>query len=187
MFSPVKAITAGALVFALGGVLLIAQPFDQQGASVPGAATDEERAAPVEVTGTAVEGACPGGGTSTMDGPVQKTRGWTCANEMSMSDPRLEGTFSRAWNLDRYVDGTGPSFGYATGRLETDGGSWLQRPRLTAWRGGGDAELLVFDGEDAYEGLLAVLYLVGGEDGVEVDLHGYIVEHEYPPSDHLVE
>ena len=41
MFSPVKAITAGALVFALGGMFLIAQPFGQQGATVPGAATDE--------------------------------------------------------------------------------------------------------------------------------------------------
>ena len=30
MLSPVKAITAGALVFAIGGVFLIAQPFDQQ-------------------------------------------------------------------------------------------------------------------------------------------------------------
>ncbi len=37
MFSPVKAITAGALIFALGGVFLIAQPFDQQRGSVPGA------------------------------------------------------------------------------------------------------------------------------------------------------
>ena len=36
MLSPVKAITAGALVFALSGAFLIAQPFDQQ-ASVPGA------------------------------------------------------------------------------------------------------------------------------------------------------
>ncbi len=32
MLSPVKAITAGALVFAIGGALLIAQPFEQQGA-----------------------------------------------------------------------------------------------------------------------------------------------------------
>jgi hypothetical protein len=40
MFSPANAITAGALVFAIGGVMLIAQPFEQQG-SVPGAATDE--------------------------------------------------------------------------------------------------------------------------------------------------
>jgi len=37
MFSPVKAIAAGLFVFAIGGALFIAQPFDQQG-SVPGAA-----------------------------------------------------------------------------------------------------------------------------------------------------
>jgi hypothetical protein len=40
MLSPVKAITAAALVFAIGGVMLIAQPFDQH-ASVPGATADE--------------------------------------------------------------------------------------------------------------------------------------------------
>ncbi len=40
MFSPANAITAGALVFAIGGVMLIAQPFDQQ-VSVLGATTDE--------------------------------------------------------------------------------------------------------------------------------------------------
>jgi hypothetical protein len=51
MFSPAKAITAGALVFALGGVLLIAQPFDQQGGGVPGAATDTEFIPPVVVNG----------------------------------------------------------------------------------------------------------------------------------------
>ena len=51
MLSPVKAITAGALVFALGGVMLIAQPFGQQG-SVPGAETDTEAEAPAWVTGT---------------------------------------------------------------------------------------------------------------------------------------
>jgi hypothetical protein len=39
MLSPVKAITAGALVFAIGGVMLVAQPFEQQ-VGLPGAATD---------------------------------------------------------------------------------------------------------------------------------------------------
>jgi len=40
MLSPVKAITAGALVFALGGAFVIAQPFGQQG-SVPGAGIED--------------------------------------------------------------------------------------------------------------------------------------------------
>ena len=46
MFSPAKAITVGALVFAIGGALVIAQPLGQQGSTVPGAET--EVAAPVE-------------------------------------------------------------------------------------------------------------------------------------------
>lgn len=37
MFTPFKAIVAGALTFVLLGVLSIAQPFDQRGATVPGA------------------------------------------------------------------------------------------------------------------------------------------------------
>ena len=84
---------------------------------------------------------------------------------------------------------------YATGKLETDGGSWLQRPGLRAGMPGepdlfDDAELLVFDGKDAYEGLLAVVFMVSLEDGIELDptrLHGYIIDDEYPPSDLLVE
>ena len=52
MFSPAKAITAAALVFGIGSAMLIAQPFDQQGGSVPGAATDTAPVAPVWVTGT---------------------------------------------------------------------------------------------------------------------------------------
>ncbi len=42
MLSPVKAITAGALVFAIGGAFLIAQPFEQQG-GVPGAEAEPSR------------------------------------------------------------------------------------------------------------------------------------------------
>jgi len=162
--------------------------------SAVGVAAQDEVAAPVEVTGTAVEGACPGG-PSQVDGYVDKTRGYVCRSTWSMSDLRLDGEFTRAWNLDWYLDGTEMNFGYATGRLETDGGSWLQRPGLRAGMPGEpdlweDAELLVFDGEDAFQGLLAVLFSVSREDGVEVDparLHGYIIEDEYPPSGHLAE
>ena len=164
------------------------------GSSVGVAAQEAEQAAPVEVTGTAVEGACPGG-PSTVEGSVDKTRGYVCRATWSMSDPRLDGTFTRAWNLDWYLDGTGMNFGYATGQLETDGGAWLQRPGLRAGMPGepelfDDAELLVFDGKDAYEGLLAIVFLVGREDGNDLDparLHGYIVEDTYPPSDLLIE
>ena len=110
-----------------------------------------------------------------------------------MSDPRLDGTFTRAWNLDFHWDGSNLIFGYATGRLENAGGSWQQRPGLRAGfegRFGEDVELLVFDGEGDYGGLVAVVWLVTREDGVRVypaRLEGYIVEAEFPPSDFLAE
>lgn len=43
MFSPVKAMAAGFVVFAIGGALLIAQPFDQR-SSAPAAAAPGEAA-----------------------------------------------------------------------------------------------------------------------------------------------
>ena len=162
------------------------------GSAVGVVAQDPVRMAPVEVTGTDVEGSCPGG-PSTMDGPIEKNRGYVCQHTWSMSDPRLDGTFTRAWNLDFYRDGSGLDFGYATGRLETADGAWQMRPGLRGGIAGEPdpsdvVELFVFDGEDDYEGLAAVVLKVNREDGVEVDparLHGYIVDADYPPPDHL--
>lgn len=160
------------------------------GSTIGIAAQEEGPAAPVEVTGTSVEGACPGG-PSTKDGLVDKTRGWVCPHTWTTSDARLDGTFTRSWNLDWYEDGTGLVFGYATGRLENADGAWQQRPGLRAGFEGepdptDDVELLVFDGEDAHEGLVAVVYH-GSVAADSADIHGYIVEAEYPPSDFLAE
>lgn len=161
--------------------------------SVAGVAAQEaERAASVEVTGTHVEGPCPGG-PSPIVGMVERSRGWVCINEWSMSDPRLDGTFTRAWNLDFHWDGTNLVIGYATGRLETEDGAWQQRPGLRAgFEGdfGENVELLIFDGEEAFGGLVAVVWLVSREDGVRLNparLEGFIVDSEFPPSDFLAE
>jgi hypothetical protein len=43
--------TAGALVFGIGGVLLIAQPFGQQSPGVPGATTNDPAMAPSSFSG----------------------------------------------------------------------------------------------------------------------------------------
>lgn len=172
----IATITAGLLIGSVAGV----------------AAQDAERATSVEVTGTHVEGPCPGGPSSIV-GDVEQSRGWVCMPEWSTSDPRLDGTFTRAWNLDFHLDGTNLIFGYATGRLENADGAWQQRPGLQAgFEGyfGEDVELLVFDGEGAYDGLVAVVWLVSREDGVRLNparLEGYIVESEYPPSEFLAE
>jgi hypothetical protein len=55
MLSPAKAIVAGAVISVIWGVVLVAQPFGQPRSTVPGAPIDDERAAPVEFTGTWIE------------------------------------------------------------------------------------------------------------------------------------
>ena len=104
MFSPVKAITAGAVVFALGGLFLVAQPFGQQ-RSVPGA-EGAEPLAPVYVTGETVDRACEGAPDPVVEGPVQRGYGGTCASLKEWSDPLLEGTDVRADNSTDYDLGT---------------------------------------------------------------------------------
>ena len=121
MFSPVKAITAGAIVAALGGVMLISQPFEQQG-SVPGAET--EAIAPTWVTGTMqpVDGSCSE--TSSYDGGVSRRR-YECTFTWTSSDPRLTGDVSRPWNEDTYQTDEGPiSVGMDASYLRNDGGGW---------------------------------------------------------------
>ena len=104
MFSPVKAITAGALVFALGGAFLIAQPFGQQG-SVPGVDVDEattESTAPAIVTGNMVEwGEVAQEATETKVDGVDQRRGLVREGaRFEMDDPRLTGIVSYESNGD---------------------------------------------------------------------------------------
>jgi len=156
MFSPVKAITAGALVFAIGGVLLIAQPFDQQGGSVPGAATDAEPAQTVEVTGQ-VAFAHPGNPET-----------WTT------NDPRLTGTGSWVMTEGSPVERV-PSYFLASRSLETDDGTWRQLPVPTVNIPGDQGNMLlrerdphwdmVLVGEGGYEGLVFVAKATWTDDG----------------------
>jgi hypothetical protein len=192
MFSPVKAITAGALVFAIGGAFLIAQPFGQQG-SVPGAATDEFTA-PVEVSGASWS--WPQGCTAEdYEGPNELAGGdaklLTCSSTAgmpwSMSDPRLEGTVTRI-NEESYVEWQGrPRFYVASVALniENDGGSWRERPRTWVMPDGYVGqdtdwlvdETIVLDGDGDYQGLVAVLR---GKDGLR-DIRGFIMDARLLP------
>jgi hypothetical protein len=179
MLSPAKSITAGAIVFAIGGVMLIAQPFQQQG-SVPGAATDVEPPVPVEVTGTSALVGCPDAGTTEDLGTFERTIGGTCLTKWTMSDERLSGTGTMVANEDNYTDGSGIGFGVHALTIENDRGSWRMRPNY--WFGGPDTpdafalQVWVLDGEGAYEGLTAALFV---ED--LGNPHGFIFENELPP------
>ncbi len=169
MFSPAKAITAGALVFAIGGVLLIAQPFGQQGDTAPAVGTGDAPARPVPFTGL-----LDCGGTSAFpttdratveldEGTLNLTRergriiGPTVR---TITDPRLEGTNTITWNKDIFFGSalersTGVSAG--TWRIENDAGAWQgSYHTFDTPVDGAAVATVVFIGEGDYEGLTSI-------------------------------
>ena len=192
MFSPVKAITAGALVFALGGVLLIAQPFGQQGGGVPGAATDGAGLEPAKVTGTIsgwddFEVESEG---SIEDGFIRDQ--WEERAQLEMSDSRLTGTWTETFGIDRYSpidpDGDDP-YGIAetitgTVSVENDGGTWVGTTFGCDCRApksqGSDMFHMELVGTGAYEGLSALLYLQNPRINEEDVVYGVIFPGDIP-------
>jgi hypothetical protein len=169
MFSPLKAIVAGALIFAAVGVLSIAQPFGQQGGTVPGApaaspspvasATAEaSQALPssARVRGTEVVSGIVSGPITTEDG-VRQMRGLTATSIDTMDDPRVSGTGAIVGNYDAYGD-VGTQWG--TYRLENADGAWEGTWRGAIWsRGGGTEHTWWLTGSGAYEGLTYYAYV----------------------------
>jgi hypothetical protein len=122
MFSPAKALIAGALVFGIGGVLLVAEPFQQQG-SAPGA--ESEGVAPTWVTGSMqhVESSCSETGSSIEGGSTRHS--YECTYAWTSSDPRLTGDVSRLWSQDTYQTDEGPiAVGMEAYFLRNEGGDW---------------------------------------------------------------
>jgi hypothetical protein len=143
MFSPVRAMIIGALVFALGGVFLIAGPFDRQGGSVPGAATDVEATAPPpsEMTGAW------GGSTATVlpDGRVLLT-GWGAEGvSADLYDP-----VTRVFTLDTaFPAGFSPAAALLDGRLllvGEEGAAGLYHPSDGSYTPIADAPVLSGEG-----------------------------------------
>ena len=193
MLSPVKAITAGALVFAIGGVLFIAQPFQQQG-TVPGA--EAEAIAPTWVTGDIrASGSCSGPDI-VWDGDIGRSRNAECSPQRwTSSDPRLTGDVTRRWNADIYQtdeDALWVSMGVAY--LRNDDGGWacsssdLLRGIRTTGAGTTVEEEMVnggtttFEcvGDGGYEGLSALL-VSELTVGFNEEFSGLIFSGAFPP------
>lgn len=191
MFSPVKAITAGALVFALGGTLLIAQPFGQQG-SVPGAATDADDPGPAAyVHGFMFEGDCCGAEVETYDdeGNRLTLRGSVASGNVKMDDARMSGAWEMKLSIDEFPQpGTEERVEIHWGELTitNDQGDWSG-----AWKSTYDSEqvleetelaLYELTGTGTYEGLSALLAPTGsaGEFG-KLPLGGAIFPSPLPP------
>jgi hypothetical protein len=178
MFSPAKAITAAALVFAIGGVMLIAQPFDQQGGGVPGAATEEAREAPTEFSGRLAHGL-------PIEEPLDETVDGVIVGQsvvfgplaLTMSDPRLDGeatitTESRVFGGEDGVTVFNKAF-----RIENDAGAWQEVPGFVMEPSPGWTS--TFIGEGDYAGLFAIADVLHDSNGW--DLHGYIIDGDVPP------
>jgi hypothetical protein len=188
MLSPVKAVTAGALVFAIGGVLLIAQPFDQQN-SVPGAEQGAEPAPLVRATITVTEGTGAEDEGCT-DGPGNSPDicTWHASSQWSATDPRLSGTATTRATEQWWPDEEGvrsyPLFeAYAT-EVVNDQGRWVGTGRFTGALGGPlSLTYLTFTGEGEYEGLTAVVVndpSDSDDDDVWTNV-AVIIEGELPP------
>jgi hypothetical protein len=189
MFSPAKAITAAAIVFGIGGAVLIAQPFGQQGGSVPGAVNGTGPVDPVWVTGTdSIGPACEDPISSTDEGAVTRTRGWRCDQlTWETSDPRLTGDVTAAWNADVYRRDDGEYTALAAGiyDLRNDGGSWhceyadaLKQGPAEETDGLNDKTATCI-GADGYDGLTAVLFFRWA--GNSTSIEGLLFGGDVPP------
>jgi hypothetical protein len=175
MFSPVNAIAAGAIIFVLGGVYLIAQPFDQQRQGVPGAETTD-LAEPVPFT--AVFGSGSGQGTPAtceqIDGVNHCLDSRPSMVITEASDPRLSGTLTASISSVQYPDH--PAFVTVTYRIYNADGTWQGAGTTTRTHGEANPPLTVLlVGERAYEGLYAWM------DATDWDVASGVIFPDPPP------
>jgi hypothetical protein len=178
MLSPVKAITAGALVFAIGSALLIAQPSGQQG-SVPTAEGDAVD--PTWITGHVQPAPSCSEPPPVADGAVLRSRDVECSPQTwTSSDPRLAGAVSRRWNVDTYQGSA--SVARDAAYLRNEGGSWACLGISLAKYAVDVADPLTLDcvGEGGYAGLSAILVLVDA-GGYDEDIVGFVFSGDLPP------
>ncbi len=182
MLSPVKAIAAGAFVFAIGGAMLIAQPFGQQ-SSLPGAGSDLD---PVEVaawvTGTVTEVRSddtdhlgnvrvPQKGMSANDN-VHLTFQWEA------SDPRLtgSGTYDSNWLSYLFQNMKLEASRYT---LENDEGRWVGTgTTVSSLDDMMETHTMILRGEDGYEGLTTYVVMDDGLSGTS--FHAAIFPGDMP-------
>lgn len=132
---------------------------------------------PVHVVAQDGEAVAPVPFSTVWDGVEQLGSDGFLIDVVEASDPRLEGTATIRWNEASYpdVDGSGTyELSSYTVRIENDDGAWqgsaLDFEGSAAAYGGVDLESIgtfVLAGEDAYEGLYAVMVEIGGWDDIK--------------------
>ena len=169
MLSPVKAIITGVLVFALGGLFLVAQPVDRPEV-LPGAQmTDVQMTELPGVTVTAAQDCVEA------DAPPDVCT-WTA------SDPRLTGTataqFTGDISDDRPGEGARTGFSWLDVMLEGPEGSWSGHEYLM-WTDPFQ-HFILLSGDGAYDGWHYVA-MATAEAPPRIDWTGLVYEGELPP------
>jgi hypothetical protein len=196
----VRALLASAVVYATVGCMPIGATSEAPGTSPAEAIEESTVAAPVAVTACIDGGPYvgPPGTKEHVDIPssdhamtLVRYRGDTFLQPWTeVSDPRLEGTYTRSWDEDEYFSGGAAflSIVVTTDRIENDEGAWQG---TSVWYRPTDSPHsyapMVMVGEGAYEGLTAILR--GVERYEECAITGYIIDGTIPaapvpPSDH---
>jgi hypothetical protein len=160
MFGIAKAVTASALILALGGALFVVQPSGRHGGGPSGAET--EPVAPTWITGSITHAPGCRRPAATEDGAV--THRWNIVCELqtwTASDPRFTGRTSLRVNEDHVqIDEGTAVVGTSAYHVTTEGGTWTCRfnwvyPEFVEMVAG---DTLMCVGAGGYEGLSAVLY-----------------------------
>jgi hypothetical protein len=179
MFSPAKAITAAALVFGIGGVMLVAQPFGQGDVSPPGAegAIDPCNTPVAPATGFIRWGSEQTGTEAFVSETGEHVRDSFWISRMDMEDDRLDGVNDSVVDHDFSLGDGGPardSFGpfdparagimRGTFRIENEGGSWAgdftgAGESMFSWQA-----VASLTGAGDYEGLSATLFLTSSRE-----------------------
>jgi hypothetical protein len=162
MLSPVKAITAGAIVFAISGAFLIAQPFDQQPATGPGAATEAEAMRPAMVTGTLLNHYESGEQTGRVETNDHRLNGDITSDGSfeSFADVLLPEEPEIDADQASHYDEVGAELSWGSLRITNDDGSWdgylVCTPTLHT-NGSEDPCFIELSGAGGYDGLSALL------------------------------
>ena len=163
MFNPVRATIVGALVFALGGVFLVAQPFEQQDAGGPAARVTQLPAVTV---------------TSSQDCDLPANQGGACTH--TASDARVTGPLTFSYTGDIGGPATAEvELVWADATLEGPDGDWTGHLYLV-WTEPTQA-FAVLSGDGAYEGWQYVASGIDPEADGDHDWSGVIYEGALPP------
>jgi hypothetical protein len=205
MFSALKFGVATAVVALVGGMLVISALPAEEASQAPAAVTEsaspeiaiEDLPPYAAITGKmyAVADTHPPSKDPDFAGPGALWRDWAWELRMEANDPRLDGVFLTNQNYmvfedeaDRYASLAG-SLRSTIGTLENEGGSWTQHgygfsePGTSGYSQ--NNYVLLFTGEDGYEGLTAMLFMVPA--GSYWQLDGVIAPGPFPePPESLV-